>query len=95
MVDIKFREKNWNCTGIWLDVCYFIWFSSMNQWRIQDFQDGGFANPKEGRQPIFRHSPPPQNCMELKKKMDRESGARVHGTPGWIRQWHSDDILKY
>ena len=60
----------------------FLLFDSFNQWRIQDFpQGGGAPTPKIA---IIFHIFA-ENCMKM-KEFGPPGGARVPGAPPWIRQ---------
>ena len=56
------------------------------QWRIQDFPRGGAPTPKSAI--IFQFFA--ENCMKM-KEFGPPGGARVPGTPPWIRQcqWYN------
>ena len=57
-------------------------FATRNiQWRIQDFPQGGAPTPKSAI--IFQFFA--ENCMKM-KEFGPPGGARVPGTPPWIRQ---------
>ena len=51
------------------------------QWRIQDFPRGGAPTPESAI--IFQFFA--ENCMKM-KEFGPPGGARVPGTPPWIRQ---------
>ena len=60
-----------------------------NQWRIQDFPQGGAPTPKSAI--IFQFFA--ENCMKM-KEFGPPGGARVPGAPPWIRQWLMPGIKK-
>ena len=72
----------WELQCIYVLTTYQVKQSIHNQWRIQDFPQGGAPTPKIAI--IF------QNFAKTAwkwKNLDPRGGARVPGAPPWIRQW--------